>query len=485
MPLMDDEMKAVNDIAQQVLSFSRTALFMELRFMESALSRLRPRPYEGTIGTDTRCLYYDPAFILRTFQGVDADGVRIFETDREAENAITRSYLHTVLHCVFQHPYIGRDTRQDVWDLACDIAVEEMIRELDVRAIDVSMDYTQNQIIAALPGKVKYMTAEHIYQYFMEQGLSTEDVQSLQSLFLHDDHSMWYKPPGGGSGAGEGEGEGDLPQSSYRFMDAIGDGWEDDSVPLMDWQEARETWEQLSQQIHVDLETFSKQKGDRAGNMLQNLQELHRERYDYSAFLKKFAVTGEVMHIDEDSFDYNFYTYGLQLYGNIPLIEPLEYREEKRIREFVIAIDTSGSVQGKTVQAFIQKTYNILKQTENFHSKVNIHIIQCDADIQEDHKITCQEDFDAYIKEMKLHGFGGTDFRPAFEYVDTLIENKEFLDLRGLIYFTDGYGTFPAKMPHYKTAFVFLDDDYEIPEVPVWAIKLVLENKDIEAFEKD
>ena len=26
MPLMDDEMKAINDIAQQVLSFSRTAL---------------------------------------------------------------------------------------------------------------------------------------------------------------------------------------------------------------------------------------------------------------------------------------------------------------------------------------------------------------------------------------------------------------------------------------------------------------------------
>ena len=39
-------------------------------------------------------------------------------------------------------------------------------------------------------------------------------------------------------------------------------------------------------------------------------------------------------------------------YGNVPLVEPLEYRDDKRIREFVIAIDTSGSVQGDIVQSF-------------------------------------------------------------------------------------------------------------------------------------
>ena len=485
MPLMDEEMKAVNDLARQVLFYSKNAVIMDLRFMESAMSRLRPRPYEGTIGTDTRCLYYDPAFILRTFQGVDADGVRIYDTDREAENAITRSYLHTVMHCVFQHPFIGRDTRQDVWDLACDIAVEEMLRELNVRSIDVSMEYTQNQFISALPGKVKYMTAEHLYQFFMEHQISTEDCAALRQLFLHDDHSMWYTQGSGSQGDDAGEGADGLPPGCARFMKIIGEGWDDDSVPLMSAEEAGATWDKLSQQIHVDLETFSKEHGARASNMLQNLKALHRERYDYSAFLKKFAVIGEVMHIDEDSFDYNFYTYGLKLYENIPLIEPLEYREEKRIREFVIAIDTSGSVMGSTVQAFIQKTYNILKQTENFHNKVNIHIIQCDANIQEDHKITSQEDFDAYLKEMTLRGFGGTDFRPVFEYVDRLIDQKEFTDLRGLIYFTDGYGTFPKRKPRYKTAFVFLDDEYQIPEVPIWAIKLVLENKDIEAFKDE
>ena len=213
--------------------------------------------------------------------------------------------------------------------------------------------------------------------------------------------------------------------------------------------------------------------------MTQNLQAVNREKYDYTAFLKKFAVLGEAMKINDDEFDYIFYTYGLQLYEKMPLIEPLEYKEIKAIKEFVIAIDTSGSTSGELVQKFVQKTYNILKSTESFFSKINLHIIQCDASIQEDKKITCQEEFDEYLKTMKILGLGGTDFCPVFEYVEQLRKNKEFTNLKGLIYFTDGYGEFPARKPDYDTAFVFVDDEYNNPDVPPWAIKLVLQSDEI------
>ena len=185
------------------------------------------------------------------------------------------------------------------------------------------------------------------------------------------------------------------------------------------------------------------------------------------------------MKINDDEFDYIFYTYGLKLYKKVPLIEPLEYKEVKRIREFVIAIDTSGSVAGEQVQAFLQKTYNILKSTESFFSKINVHIIQCDASIQEDAKITSQEEFDNYLKSMKILGLGGTDFRPVFSYVGWLQEKKEFQNLRGLIYFTDGWGTFPEQKPAYETAFIFVDDGMNNYDVPPWAIKLVLQKEEI------
>ena len=81
---------------------------------------------------------------------------------------------------------------------------------------------------------------------------------------------------------------------------------------------------------------------------------------------------------------------------------------------------------------------------------------------------------------MEIEGLGGTDVRPVFRYVDDLIAQGAFSDLRGLIYFTDGLGTFPEKMPEYRTAFIFVDEGYSTPEVPKWAMKVVLREEDIQ-----
>ena len=50
-----------------------------------------------------------------------------------------------------------------------------------------------------------------------------------------------------------------------------------------------------------------------------------------------------------------------------------------------------------------------------------------------------------------------------------------FEHLRGMIYFTDGRGIYPAKRPVYETAFVFMEEEYEDVDVPPWAIKIILE----------
>ena len=84
-----------------------------------------------------------------------------------------------------------------------------------------------------------------------------------------------------------------------------------------------------------------------------------------------------------------------------------------------------------------------------------------------------------YMEHLELYGDGGTDFRPAFEWVDRLLEQHEFHNLKGLIYFTDGFGIYPQKMPPYKTAFVFMQDNYRDVDVPVWAMKLILDEDDL------
>ena len=115
-----------------------------------------------------------------------------------------------------------------------------------------------------------------------------------------------------------------------------------------------------------------------------------------------------------------------------------------------------------------------LQSAESFFSRVNVHIIQCDAAIQEDVKITSREKFGRYLKTIWIRGLGGTDFRPVFRRVDQMIAGKGFTRLNGLIYFTVGYGVFPRTIAAYKTAFVFIEEGYEIPETPIWAMKLVL-----------
>lgn len=139
-------------------------------------------------------------------------------------------------------------------------------------------------------------------------------------------------------------------------------------------EELDQKWKEIAEKIQVDLDTFSSSFGESAGDMMQTLREVNREKVNYGNFLRRFAILGENMEVNDDEFDYIFYTYGMNKYGRMPLIEPLEYKEVKRVREFVIALDTSESVSGELVQKFVTKTWNILKQTENFFTKVNVHI---------------------------------------------------------------------------------------------------------------
>ena len=82
-----------------------------------------------------------------------------------------------------------------------------------------------------------------------------------------------------------------------------------------------------------------------------------------------------------------------------------------------------------------------------------------------------------YMSHFTVKGGGGTDFRPAFSYVNDLLEQGELKELAGLLYFTDGKGRYPAKRPDYRTAFLFLED-YDEAAVPPWAMRLLLEKEE-------
>lgn len=175
----------------------------------------------------------------------------------------------------------------------------------------------------------------------------------------------------------------------------------------------------------------------------------------------------------------NYYTYGLRLYRNMPLIEPVESREVKKIREFVVVVDTSYSTSGSLIKGFLNETFGILSQQNSFFRRCRIRIIQCDDKVEMDEVISSQEEMERLLKSFQVVGGGNTDFRPAFTYVNQLIKEGSIRHLDGLLYFTDGKGIYPVKKPEYKTAFLFLGA-YDETTVPPWAMRLKLEPEELE-----
>lgn len=421
------------ELAENIMTLARNTLMVHLRFMDRAISHLT-LTCDGEIpfATDGRALYYEPWTVLQRYQA--------------EPNAVNRDMMHALLHCVFRHWFVGQDIDRARWDAACDAAVECAISDLHSPVLQSQREVNQLMTLEMLRREVGTMTAERIYRWLGEQDYDEDDLYRLRRELKADEHGLWY---------------GGLDPEAERQQDV---------------DDLEQMWQDVSRRMQTELETM---RQEAAGVLVQNLRSLNRAKHDYTAFLRRFGVRGEVVRLSDEEFDNNYYTYGLSLYGNVPLIEPLEYREQKRIRDFVIAIDTSGSVKGDVVQSFIQHTHDILSRQENFFTKVNMHIIQCDDQIREDVHITGREEFQAYIKTMQIKGLGQTDFRPVFARVEELIRRRELTDLRGLLYFTDGLGTFPEKKPPYDTAFIIHTDDYHEVQVPPWAMHMVLTEDEI------
>ena len=511
------------DLARRVVDLARGLIVAENPFLASsfALLDLVPAHMDAAFSTDGRAVSFDVNQALAAFTAT-----------REAP---THDLMHVLVHCLMLHPVVGATVDRAAWDLAADIVAEALAAEVigprdndRGRHIEAALDLIESTLGARI-------TTERLY-HALRRGAFQNARADWQRLFLVDDHASWYPalsqspaqpgaaekdagnasdgasqgsaPTGPQAGGSTQAADGDASQgaepaetqspdadgasgrtpqpagSDYR--DGMSDGADgpdaDARASRPDRRKAEEAWRREAKSIRVNLQTLSRKRGSKLGRFVGELEVSTHEQVDYRDFLRQFAVQSEEMRLSDDEFDYVFYTYGLSLYGDMPLIEPLEYRDEKRIRDFVIVIDTSSSVTQDVVQQFVNTTFDVLTSESSFFQKVNVHIIQADQRVQSDAKITSLAELDRWRRNIKLFGFGGTDFRPAFTYVSDLLAAGEFDDLSGLIYFTDGWGIYPDRMPPYKTTFVFYDEDHRPELVPAWAMQITLHPGEFESM---
>lgn len=424
----------LNMLGNKIWNASRDELYLGMRFLDVALSALVCRTDTGVspFGTDGAVLYYHPQQLGGLY--------------RENRILVNRAYLHMVYHCIFRHMWkkypAESGINERLWNLSCDIAVEHLIDGIYHRSVRSSRSRLRREAYRQLESEGKTLHAERIFRFLVQWKPDEKELSRLEQEFYVDDHQYWACHQ---------------PEKNPEMNASL-----------------QKKWQEIDEKMETDLETMSKEASQKDGDLLGQIKIENHKKQDYRAFLRKFSVLREEMTVDPDSFDYTFYSYGLSLYGNMPLIEPQETKEAVKVEEFAVVVDTSMSCSGELVQKFLQETWAVLSENESFFRKINIHIIQCDEKVQSDQKITCEKELREYMESLTLYGEGGTDFRPAFEYVDELIRKGEFTDLRGLIYFTDGYGIYPRKMPEYQTAFVFMQEDYRDVDVPAWAMKLLI-----------
>ena len=413
------------ELGIHILENVRNELYYYFPYLDGAFACISGKGSEETrtIGTDGEFFLFSPEYLLELYV--------------KKPEAVRRGYLHMLLHCLYLHLFRENQEDRRLWNLACDIAVEQIISREKIPVLETGGNEKK------IRKKVFHMlgngadSAEKICQKLKDQVFPFR-LEEMEEAFHFDDHSLW------------------------------------DACTGEKGKRTKEKWNKLLSYTAANRQDHRKRRGSQKGDQKEEAGTVRSGRYDYKKFLRQFSVLREEVELDTESFDYIFYNFGMEQYGNLPLIEPLEYKEVNRLEELVIAIDTSGSCSKELVRRFLGETYQILSTRENFFKKMKVYIVQCDCCIQWYQVIHSEEEWKEYMQKITIQGRGGTDFRPVFELIRKEQEKRELRNLKALIYFTDGDGIYPRQKPDYETAFVFVKKTENMRLVPDWAYKLVI-----------
>ncbi|MDR2404582.1 MAG: VWA-like domain-containing protein [Spirochaetaceae bacterium] len=434
------------DLDCAIVENLKSRLYSRLRFLALPLGMLEVSFSRDVInlGLEGETLRFHPDWLRESF--------------RAGSEELIIFILHALYHCLLGHPWLGKTEAPGAWNLACDLMVWRLVEETYGEYLPAAYAELCGKA-AELAGSV--MTAEALCAR-----LEKSPTPGLREQFCLDDHRLWRKAleryerrrllAGLGAGA-EGDG-GESPQQRWRRLGERSPGLPFRGLPGPTGSRHREG-----------------RTGKGEGNVRRRIRLGEPKRIGYVDFLKRFTSERETAEINIDEFQYSYYLYGLGQYGNVPIIEAAESRERRGIDELGIVIDTSGSCSEELTEIFLEETRSIILSENLFFRRFKLHILQCDNTVRRDDRITSTDELAAYIRDLEITGQGGTDFRPAFAYIESLRRQGEFGRLKGLLYFTDGLGIYPTEMPDYETAFIFVKDRYDDIDTPPWALKLVLD----------
>lgn len=357
--------------------------------------------------------------------------------------AVGTVIVHEMLHLWQRHRERARangvnlkDQEQaEIWNLACDCEINDDLREA---GCEFPRD-PEGQIMGVFPETFQlkeHLTAEEYYKALMAQaaqgdqpdkskmfskagcgggqGAKTEVEIELQDELDASEDASEDAGQDAGEDAGEGEGAGAGTKGGVGGVD---------KTPA----QMADIFEAMDAAVEQAVSTG---RGNVPGGFAKIVASRSKTTVDWRA--KLAAVTRRACESVKGSHDVNWGRLSRRSLG--AFLRPTATDRKPKV---VIALDTSGSMAGFMTEA--------VTQVEGVMDAVQAELtyIQCDMRIAKVLKVKRASE----IANVKIHGWGGTDFRPVFDLVGTFTK-REQPDI--LIYITDGEGDAPRFSPKYK-----------------------------------
>ena len=387
--------------AKERIDAAKIHILINYPFWSTLLLRLETKPSEKTkkIATNGRTLFYNPEHIQS-----------LMKSETVAE------IVHVLHHLLFLHlsRKSSRDKKQ--WDKACDYAINPMIK-------DEGFTLPKNHLYDE---KFRGLAAEQIYELIRQQENQASGNKSSNGKGgkgkQKSQPSQGDSDGDGNSGSQEGQGEGDQNSSSDETLDDHSMwGSSEDEFDEDEWREAV-----------AQAAITAKQQGKLPGHLESLVEDLLHPKLDWRSLLRDQVQSSIKSNYRMMPPNKKHAWRGIYL----PSLDGM-----KVVGAFII--DTSGSMSDDEIRDGLSEVRGICEAFDDFE----LHIIQCDAQVQEHVVIT---PFDGEIPK-KAKGRGGTDFRPPFKFIE---DNNIDADINFAVYMTDGYGTFPEVPPEYTTVWL-------------------------------
>jgi predicted metal-dependent peptidase len=438
-------------ISKAKIALYRTFPFFSFLVENMSISADKDKVPTMGVNNLSQC-FYNPDF-LKTLSNDEVMGV----------------LCHEVMHLAYNHPERGQHRRIMVgnislWNIAIDLVVNQVLVVNNIKLPDKGLIPSNNgyEFAGYQIDDISEKSGEDIYEelkkYFQQmskqkqkgqggkgkgqgnsdgkgnqkgQGGITVTVPEDEKTGF-DEHSFEEKgegQEGEGSSSGNGKEKGELKEGK-------GSG----SIPS-DKKEEKD-WSKITATAY----NYAKQRGTEPAGMGREFQVYNKSYINWRAYLRK-EISKRVPK------DY-CWSKPSKKYLSQNIYLPHVKGESVKV---LFSIDTSGSISGEELSKFVTE---ILAVARSF-SDIEFRVLTHDAEVHDDYYIANGNV--NKIKAMNLHGGGGTDHNPLYNF----IKNKGYNKVNDILFsFTDGYSSYPDR-PNIDTIFI-LAGQYDKSAIPKW-----------------